>query len=307
MEALTICSVVICTRNQCAKLANVLDSIVATAKPDGLDWELLIVDNGSSDDTEATIARFADRLPIERVWEPAAGLSNARNAGVARAQGRHIIWTDDDVLVTDHWLTAFLDAFERHPDAAVFAGRVTPVLLPPTPAWFERARPDLHYLLAARDFGPVTLPLSVAGDRLPFGASFAVRTAEQKQFAYDPDLGVAPGRRRGGEETAVVTAILNAGHDGWWVPGGEVEHLIGSDRQTTAYIDQFYAAMGESWARSSGLRRAPLATRAKVAIGAIRHAVARIVGVPSWVRYRSSLAFHRGALAWFSTRADGQK
>jgi glycosyltransferase involved in cell wall biosynthesis len=297
---LTTCSVIICTRNQCAKLANVLDSIVATAKPHGLEWELLVVDNGSSDGTTATIDRFAARLPIVRVWEPIAGLSNARNAGVARARGRHIIWTDDDVLVAEKWLVAYIEAFDRHPDAAVFAGRVTPVLLPPTPAWFERARGDLHFLLAARDFGPDPVPLSVAADRLPFGASFAVRTVEQQQFLYDPDLGVAPGRRRGGEETAVVTAILDAGHSGWWVPGGEVKHLIGSDRQTTAYIDQFYAAMGEGWARSAELTRAPLATRAKFIGGTVRHAVARAAGHKSWVRYRSSLAFHRGVLAWFA-------
>ncbi len=296
------CSVVVCTRNQCAKLARMLASMAAMTVPPGLAWELLVVDNGSTDATPATIAAFADRLPIRRVGQPLAGLSNARNAAIAAATGRYIAWTDDDVLVAPGWLAAFAAAFAAYPDAALFAGRITPVLEPPTPDWFRAALPDLHYLLAARDFGPVPVPLSVAGERLPFGASFAVRTPEQRQFPYDPDLGVAPGRRRGGEESAVAAAILNAGHSGWWVPDAEVEHLIASDRQTTAYIEHYYAALGEAWARGTGQRGVPVATRLKVAAGTVRLAAARAVGHPVWVGWLASLSFHRGALAWFRGR-----
>lgn len=292
------CSVVVCTRNQGVKLARMLASMAAMTPPD-VAWEVVVVDNGSDDATAATIAGFADRLPIRRVWEPRAGLSHARNAGVAAAAGRYIAWTDDDVLVAPGWLAAFCAAFAAHPDAALFAGRITPVLEPPTPDWFRAALPDLHYLLAARDFGPLAVPLAIAGERLPFGASFAVRTAEQRQFLYDPDLGVAPGRRRGGEESAVAAAILAAGHSGWWVPGAEVEHLIASDRQTTTYIGHYYAAMGEAWARDAD---GPGLTRLKVAAGTLRLAAARAIGHPAWVRWLASLSFHRGALAWFRDR-----
>ncbi len=303
---MTTCSVIVCTRNRCRQLAGLLESIAAMAVPYGLDWELLVVDNGSDDDTPATVAGFAGRLPVTRIWEPEPGVSNARNTGVRYARGDLIVWTDDDTLVVPGWLAAFADAFAAHPDAALFAGRVTPVLLPPTPDWFREAADDLHYLLAARDFGPVAVPLAIAGERLPFGASAAVRAIEQRQFLYDPDLGVAPGRRRGGEETAVYTAILAAGHSGWWVPGAEVKHQIIAERQTTEYIDYFYAAMGEAWARgaveSRSASRAPLATRAKIAAGSVRLALAQLAGHSSRTRYRSSLAFHKGALRTFNER-----
>jgi len=298
------CSVIICTRNRSSQLANVLASLAAMQIPSTLEWELLVVDNGSDDDTPATIASFADRLPIRRVWEPEAGVSNARNTGVRHARGRLIVWTDDDTRVVPGWLAAFDAAFAAHPDAALFAGRITPVLLPPTPDWFRDAAADLHYLLAERDFGPNPVPLAITGERMPFGASAAVRAVEQREFLYDPDLGVAPERRRGGEETAVYTAILEAGHTGWWVPSAEVEHQIVSERQSTAYIRQFYASMGEAWARSATragpmVAHAPLATWAKAAAGSARYAAARATGNSSWVRFLASASFHRGALACF--------
>ncbi|MGI4877537.1 MAG: glycosyltransferase family 2 protein [Janthinobacterium lividum] len=303
------CSVIICTRNRSSQLANVLASLAAMTVPPNLQWELLVVDNGSDDDTPATIASFADRLPVTRLWEPEAGVSHARNTGVGHARGRLIVWTDDDTRVVPGWLAAFAAAFAAHPEAALFAGRITPVLLPPTPDWFRDAAADLHYLLAERDFGPTPVPLAIAGERLPFGASAAVRAVEQREFLYDPDLGVAPGRRRGGEETAVYIAILEAGHSGWWVPGAEVEHQIVSERQTTAYIRQFYASMGEAWARSATaagptVAGAPIATWAKAAAGSARFAIARATGSSSWVRYLASASFHRGALACFRGAAQ---
>ncbi|UAJ11597.1 glycosyltransferase family A protein [Glacieibacterium megasporae] len=302
------CSVIICTRNRSRELINVLTTMAAMTIPPHLEWELLVVDNGSSDDTPATIASFADRLPITRVWEPNAGLSNARNAGVRHARGRLIVWTDDDTRVVPGWLAAFYAAFTAHPEAALFAGRITPALLPPTPNWFRDAAADLHYLLATRDFGPDPVPLSIEGERYPFGASAAVRAVEQRQFLYDPELGVAPGRRRGGEETAVFVSILAAGHTGWWVPDAEVEHQVVSERQTTGYIREYYGSMGEAWAISGAstgpmIARAPFATWAKVVTGSVRYAVARVTRSSSWQRYLASASFHRGALAYFR-RAD---
>ena len=62
-------------------------------------WELLIVDNGSTDHTSNIVTSFEDRLPVKRLWQPEPGLSNARNFGIRHAAGKYIIWTDDDVLL----------------------------------------------------------------------------------------------------------------------------------------------------------------------------------------------------------------
>ena len=231
-------SVVICTRNRATALAQVLDSIAA-AEPPGVGWELVVVDNGSTDDTPATIDKFAGRLPIRRVSEPTPGLSNARNRGVEAARGDFILWTDDDVLVRSSWLRAFAEAFAAHPDKAIFGGIVLPLYAEPRADWFVKAEDQLRTLLAYRNFsGPISL------DRMPFGACYAVRGVEQRRHRYDPELGVAPGRRTGGEETAVLNAIFAEGGSGVWVPEGIVDHVISLERQTLDYIFTFYRAHG---------------------------------------------------------------
>ena len=89
-------SVVLCTRNRAEQLRSTLESATRMRIPDGLAWEFVLVDNGSTDHTADVVADFEGRLPIRRVVETTPGLSNARNCGVAAARGDHNSWTDDD-------------------------------------------------------------------------------------------------------------------------------------------------------------------------------------------------------------------
>ena len=75
-------TVAICTWNRAGLLARTLERLVAMESPVA-PWEVLVVDNGSTDDTPRVLDRFASRLPLRRLLEPALGLSNARNAAVA--------------------------------------------------------------------------------------------------------------------------------------------------------------------------------------------------------------------------------
>src|SRR5579864_5913338 len=117
-------SVIICTRDRAAQLASVLATACALKVPEGLSWELCVVDNGSSDSTPQVVREFSETLPIRYIREDVPGLSNARNRGVDEARGRYICWTDDDVEIDPEWLSAYAEAFRRHPDAAVFGGRI---------------------------------------------------------------------------------------------------------------------------------------------------------------------------------------
>jgi hypothetical protein len=268
-------SVVICTRNRHESLRRVLGSIAAMDIAQGLGWELVVIDNGSTDQTSEAVEAFAPALPIRRVFEPAPGLSVARNRGVGEARGRYVVWTDDDVVVDARWLTGYLDAFMAHPSAALFAGQVRPVLESPTTDWFVSGAALLSDLMALREFASVA-PLSY--DVVPFGANYAVRTAEQKQHLYDPNLGVAPGRRRGGEEVAVSRAILASGAEGVTVPASIVNHMIPSRRQTLDYVREFYAAQGEDYPFLAPERRGRL-------IGGVPPWVLRQL-LSSWAAYR---------------------
>jgi hypothetical protein len=72
---------------------------------------------------------------------------------------------------------------------------------------------------------------------LPFGANYAMVAEVQRRFRFDPELGRRPSNPfAGGEEIAVMRAALAAGHHGRWVPEAIVDHLIGPERQTEAWL-----------------------------------------------------------------------
>lgn len=296
-------TVAICTRDRAASLARTLASLAAMAAP-GCDWEVLAIDNASRDATPGVLAEFAGRLPLRRVAEPRPGISHARNRAVAAARGGWIAWTDDDVVVERGWLAAYARAIERWPDAALFGGRVTPVLLPPVTGWMRDNQALLAHPLGLRAFGPAPLPLSAAAGRLPFGANFAVRLAEQRRFPYDPALGVGPVPRLA-EETAVFEAMLAAGCTGWWVPESAVSHMIPPERQTLAYLRRWYAAAGATDAHRHGtagprLLGVPRWLWRRAAEARLRYHLARLTAPPAaWLPHLAALAQAEGAIRYW--------
>lgn len=241
----TYISVVICTRNRANQLSNVLNSIVALKVPPDLDWELLIVDNGSKDNTYEVVTSYASKLPVRCVREETPGLSNARNKGVAEAKGQYICWTDDDVELDQNWLNAYFEAFKKHPDGAVFGGKIIPKFLPPTPEWVEQYKHEwpLDGPFAYRDLGAEEVELTFKGWKTPYGANYAVRLKEQREHLYHPDLGVSPTHKRVGEETEVIYQILKTSK-GYWVPNSRVNHIIPQVRQSLKYVYEYFFLVG---------------------------------------------------------------
>jgi glycosyltransferase involved in cell wall biosynthesis len=241
----------ICTFNRAESLRRTLDSLTALEVPSDVDWEVVVVNNNSTDDTDQLIAEYCDRLPVRREFEPRPGKSNALNRAVDVARGEYILWTDDDVVVDPGWLAAYVKAFRHWPEAAVFGGRIIPRFEPPAARWVVESELILEGAYARRDFGSQTLPLCSAEYRIPFGANFAIRTKEQRAFRYDPNLGPLPNRRRYGEEYDVIERLLASGATGYWIPSAKVEHCIGQERQTTRYVFDYYTALGETEASRS--------------------------------------------------------
>lgn len=97
-------SVVIGTRDRAESLMRTLGSFAAVENRTGLRWEVVVVDNGSVDQTATRALSFMDRLPLRVMQEPAPGISRARNAGIREARGHIILLTDDDCLVAPDWL-----------------------------------------------------------------------------------------------------------------------------------------------------------------------------------------------------------
>jgi glycosyltransferase involved in cell wall biosynthesis len=116
-------SLIICTRNRCAQLVRCLETIqhLKFERP----WELVIVDNGSTDATATVIREFmeAASLPVRCVSEPKPGLGNARNAGVAAASGQILAFTDDDCYPAADFLSRVWCAF-GDPSIGYISGRI---------------------------------------------------------------------------------------------------------------------------------------------------------------------------------------
>jgi hypothetical protein len=240
-------SVVICTWNRAALLARTLRSLGAI-RPPRCPWELLVVNNACSDETDRVVDDFASLLPLRRVFEPEPGLSNARNAAIRSATGEYVVWTDDDVAIDRDWLVAYEDAVTRWPEHAVFGGPIRPWFEGEPPQWLREIWEEVRDAFAIRDLGLQPILLDCAAN-IPYGTNYVVRMSEQRQFPYDPRLGRNRDAGLLGEETTAVRAIFAAGHSGRWVPGAMVDHWIPKARQTRAYLRKYYGQLGRTFFR----------------------------------------------------------
>jgi glycosyltransferase involved in cell wall biosynthesis len=247
--------VAICTYNRAGLLRQTLRRMSEIRTPVSADWEIVVIDNCCTDETEQVVREFAAILPVISRAEPKPGLSNARNAAVAGAADRgatHIVWTDDDVLPDEDWLAAYETAFGVHADAAIFGGPIDPWFASTPPKWLERNWSLLQYAYAIRDLGTEEFPLSADGSNLPYGANYAIRMPEQRRKAYDPRLGLSGSKRIAGEETALIRELLSEGVAGWWVPNARVKHYLQADRLNLRYLGRYYRGSGRTSGRQSG-------------------------------------------------------
>jgi glucosyl-dolichyl phosphate glucuronosyltransferase len=250
-------TIAICTWNRSALLRQALAQMTSLVIPARVDLEVLVVNNNSTDDTDGVIETFSGRLPIRRLFEPKPGQSNARNTAVSHARGAYVLWTDDDVLVDPNWVSGYADAFRAFPGGVVYGGPILPAFASPPPTWLTEAWPVVANAYAIRDLGAE--PLRFDGEATtPFGANFVIRTQEQRTISYDPELGLKPGGNIRGEETDVVTKLLDHGHEGWWVPGARVRHHIPVERMTTGYVRSYFRGSGEALVKREVPDNAPL-------------------------------------------------
>ncbi|OYU77533.1 MAG: hypothetical protein CFE32_05080 [Alphaproteobacteria bacterium PA3] len=239
-------SVVICTRNRCDQLRQVLETAATMLIPVGLTWELILVDNGSTDATREVAECFQNVLPIKVVEELQLGLSHARNRGMLEARGAYICWTDDDVVISPNWLCAYAQAFADFPDVAVFGGRIDPQIEGVLPDWWVSHGSTLEALLGKRHPGDVYRVITGHDDDMPYGANFALRKRDIGDLRFDPQLGVGPDRRRLGEESTIMLAILSQGAKGIWVPTATVGNPVPSVRLSKDYVAEYHQGNGET-------------------------------------------------------------
>jgi glycosyltransferase involved in cell wall biosynthesis len=237
-------TIAICTWNRSDLLDKTLAQMRRLEVPADLSWEVLVVNNRSTDNTDEVIGRYSGSLPVRRIIEEKQGQSHARNAASLAARGELILWTDDDVLVDSRWLAEMVAASRSRPELSFFGGPIEPWFEIDPPRWLLDNWKAINGAYAFRDLG--TESFEFDPKRLPYGANYALRTKVQREFLYNPRLGrVATGEIRG-EETDVLLKLLAAGQRGMWVPTAKVQHFIPRERLTLDYIRRFFHGIGQT-------------------------------------------------------------
>jgi glycosyltransferase involved in cell wall biosynthesis len=119
-------SVIVCTYNRSESLRQALSNMEGLAIPEGVIWELLVIDNNSTDDTRETVEEFQRKsiLPLQYILERCRGKSHALNSGIKAASGEILAFTDDDCIVDNGWLASVVSEFQSDPNLSLMGGRV---------------------------------------------------------------------------------------------------------------------------------------------------------------------------------------
>ncbi|MBT8488777.1 MAG: glycosyltransferase family 2 protein [Gemmatimonadetes bacterium] len=238
-------SVCICTYNRQESLLEVLQSLKRVHVPKATGWEVLVIDNNSSDGTaEAVQSGEWEALPLRYVHEPRQGLSHARNAAVSKAEGRVLAFLDDDVAVETDWLEKLLGAFGAEPAPAVVGG---PAILDSElerPAWWhgEFDGPAGHF-----DAGDsVRTSDDGYGGMIGIGANMAFhRSVFERYGHFRTDLGRTGSSLAMGEELELLDRLRRGDERLVYDPSVVVYHRPDLARVSRSYLRRWYFRFGE--------------------------------------------------------------
>lgn len=236
-------SIVIATYNRAKDLSETLGSL-ARSRPDG-DWEVIVVDNNSPDDTRRIVQGAMPEFPapLRYVFEREQGRSPALNRGIGMARGEIILTTDDDVRVDPDWVTRAAEGLRQlHCDYV--GGRVLPIWGGPRPAWLPD-RGGMHWaVIALLDYGPESIEF---GARVPLGVNMAFRRdAFARVGLFDTATGRKAGTLLGQEVRDWCIRARGAGVRGWYVPDMLVRHIIPASRLNKRYFRRWFYWRGIS-------------------------------------------------------------
>ena len=276
-------SVVIPTYNRAVDLNATLQSIagLSTQEP----WELVVVDNNSSDNTREVV-RDAQRwypVPLRSIFESEQGRCAALNAGIRASSGEIIVTTDDDVRVEEDWLDRAVGGLAAL-DCHYIGGKVLPIWSAPRPDWLPN-RGGRHWaVVALLDYGPAPVEF---GRLVPLGVNMAFRReAFSRAGMWDNRLGRKAGTLLGQEVREWGLRARAAGLKGFYVPDLVIHHVIPPDRLTKRYF--------RHWFYWHGISRALLYSQSRINMEAPEQteldysSVPHIAGVPRYM-YRSCL------------------
>lgn len=244
-------SVVVCTYNRCESLAKALDSLALSVPPESVEWEVLVVDNNSSDKTREVIEGFCRRYSgrFRYLFEARQGKSYALNAAICEAQGDILAFTDDDVTVEPTWLRNLTAPLQNSIWVGT-GGRTFPEKNFSAPRWLGLKDRYWQGPLGIFDLGAAACEIVAT----PFGNNMAYRKEIFGRYGgFRTDLGPRPGSEIRNEDTEFGQRLLSAGERLWYEPSAVVYHSTPEGRVQKAYFLKWWFDKARADIRQLGI------------------------------------------------------
>ncbi|MCY7408627.1 MAG: hormogonium polysaccharide biosynthesis glycosyltransferase HpsE [Alkalinema sp. CAN_BIN05] len=233
-------SIAICTYNGEQRLPLVLDRLRSQISTDNVRWEILIVDNNSSDGTADWVGQLQtdwakdSTLPkIQYLFERSQGTAFARQYALTKAEGEWVAFLDDDNLPHAEWVAAIEAFIPQHPNVGAFHGQILgdyEIIPPPN---FDRIAPFWAIAGGRKARCYTTDPNAARKRLLPPGAGIVVQ--RQAWLDHVPTelnlVGRIGGSMVGGEDIEAMGYLSRAGFEIWYTPEMRLDHRI-ADRLT---------------------------------------------------------------------------
>ncbi|MGF1491368.1 MAG: hormogonium polysaccharide biosynthesis glycosyltransferase HpsE [Microcoleaceae cyanobacterium] len=232
-------SVVIPTYNGAERLPDVIKKLQHQQGTEHLSWEIIVVDNNSSDQTAQVIQQaqvdWPYSLPLKSVFEARQGLAFARQCGVEAAQGEFVGFLDDDNWPNENWVLEAYKFGQDRPQAGAYGGKIHANYAINPPAGFER----IEGFLAIRERGDQANLYQPEVLSLPPGASLVIRRqAWLDQVPTPPRLTrqLPDGSMIPGDDWEPLLYLHRAGWQIWYNPAMQIEHQIPPRRLERDYL-----------------------------------------------------------------------
>jgi glycosyltransferase involved in cell wall biosynthesis len=236
-------TVAIPTYNGAARLPEVFRQLQRQEQTESITWEILVVDNNSSDSIQDVIGHFQTIMPHLR-WcqESMQGAGFARRRAFREARGELVAFLDDDTIPDAHWVSAVAQFARTHPHAGAYASRVHADYAVPPPPNFDR----IAAFLAITERGNQPLLYGKNSRLLPPSAGLVVRKSVWRQ--YVPEEMILTGRIEGnmltGEDLEMLSYIQASPWEIWYNPAMEITHKIPAGRLEKRYLVPFLRGIG---------------------------------------------------------------
>lgn len=227
-------SIVICTYNRAQMLDDVLESFSVLRPVPDISFEVIVVDNNSSDNTRGIVETWQSRneYPLRYLLEKQQGSSYARNLGISEGKGNWLWFLDDDVYLDENWLQGVTDVIRNYPEAMAIAGKIVLEFESPEPDWL----PDIAYnYYGLTRFGEI--PRWLSRGEYPVSANAAIRKAVFESVGlFNSNLGRVGNSLISWDETEFFMRLYRSGGQVIYTPHAIVRHRITKQRLSKLWL-----------------------------------------------------------------------